>query len=181
MNTKILKLANALYNNEECKNSEFSLTINYKELIKKTGKYKIHEGKHGFQEHIGWDIPYLNEEGLKKIEDELTKVKVENFNLTVKFDKGQKIDKDGEFNYDIDWYSCQFIFFGKSNIQMIFDMLSNYSHFSQSDYNRVLGDIIVDENEICDTIKKIVNLKNILIDNGHRLLDTLSQIKYLKY
>ena len=180
MNDKILKLANALYNNEECRNSEFSLTINYKELIKKTGKYKIHEDKHGYMEHIGWDIPYLNEEGLKKIEDELLKVQAENFNLTVKFDKGQKMDKDGEFDYDLDWYSCQFIFWGHDEIEVVFDMLSSYSHFSQSDYHRNLGDVKIKDNEIDDMIQKMIKLKNLLIDNGHRLLDVLSEIKKLK-
>ena len=73
MNDKILKLANVLYNNEECRNQKFELTLNYEHVIRTETLYNIRPD--GFHENIGKKEPILNEDGMKLIADELSKVK----------------------------------------------------------------------------------------------------------
>lgn len=177
MNTKILKLANALYNNEECKNKKFELTLNYQKVIDRELLFNIHPN--GFREHIGQIDPILNEEGMKRITEELSKVKVNNFNLTVKFNEGQKFNQDGDFDYDIDWYSCSLIFHGKDEIEIAFDMLSSYCSFNDSSFNRIVGNPKITEDKIIETVQKMIELKNVLLENASKLIKKLTEIKKL--
>jgi hypothetical protein len=177
MNDKIQKLANALYDNKECRNHKFEMTLNYKKVIDREYLYNIHPD--GFHENTGQIDPILDEEGMKRITEELSKVKVENFNFTMKFDKGQKFDKDGEFDYDIDWYSCSLIFHGKGEIEIAFDMLSSYCSFNDNSFNRVVGNPKITEDKIVETVQKMIELKNVLLENASKLIKKLSEIKKL--
>ena len=166
MNDKILKLVNALYNNEGCRNQSFGLTLNYEQVIREKSNYND-------------DYQILNEKGLKKIADELSKKDVTSFNLTVRFNEGQKFDKDGDFDYDIDWYSCSLIFHGQMEIEIAFDMLSRYCSFNDSSFHSSVGEHQITEDKLDVTIQKMVELKNTLLENAIRLINKLSEIKNL--
>ena len=171
MNDKIFKLANALYNNEECRNQRFSLTLNYKKTIEQ--EY-IHENiPNSTAYHCSGIIyPILNEEGLKRIINELSKVDVNNFNLTIEFEKGINNEE-----YDIDWYSCKLIFHGKNEIEISFDMLSSYCSFNDSSFGRIVGKPKITEDNLDIIIKKMIELKNVLLKNADNLINKLSEIK----
>ena len=176
MNEKILKLANALYNNEECKNQKFHLTLNHEEVIKDVWTWENIEGTTAVR---NTDIisPYLNEEGMKRIADELSKKEVKNFNLTVEFEHGT--DKGCE-HFDKDWYHCYIIFWGeKKRIKIAFNMLSRYCSFDHGAFDNTAGKVKIDEDRLGDFVQKMVELKNTLIDNGNRLMYKLSEIKNL--
>jgi hypothetical protein len=177
MNTKIQKLANALYNNEECKNQRFSLTLNYKKTIEH--KY-IHEDIPNTTAFrcVGIVYPLLNEEGMKKITDELSKVKVKNFNFTIEFEKGINHD---DCEYDIDWYACRIVFHGKKKIEISFDMSSSYCSFDYDSFSRSVGKhkIKITDDKLDVTIQKMVELKNTLLENASKLINKLSEIKNL--
>ena len=164
MNDKILKLANALYNNEECRNQMFELTLNYKDTI-----------KHTFEDR-NIIYPILNEEELERIKRELSKVKVKSFNLTVKFENGIN---HINLKYDIDWYSCNLAFFGEEKIQLSFDMLSPYCSFDDSSFNSTVGEPEISVDNLDTTIQKMVELKNTLLENSNRLINKLLEIKNL--
>ena len=174
MNDKILKLANALYNNEECKNQKFHLTLNSKKVIKDDYIFENIEGTTAIR-NVGIICPYLNEDGFKRIKNELSKVEVKNFNLTVEFEHGKN---KGFEHYSKDWYTCCITFWGERNkIKIAFNMLSSYCSFEYGAFDRTVGKIKIDEDRLDDFIQKMVELKNTLIDNGNRLMDKLSEIK----
>lgn len=174
MNTKILDLANSLYDNEECKNQKFSLWLNSKEVIAREYLYNIHPN--GFREHIGQRDPILNEEGIKKITDELSKIEVKTFNLTIEFEYGVKRE-----NYLDDWYWCKITFWGeKKKIKIAFDMLSSYCSFDHGSFDRSVGKLKVDTDKLPEYVQKMIELKNTLIDNGNRLLGKCQEIKKFK-
>lgn len=166
MNTKIIKLANALYNNEGCRNQNFGLTLNYKQVIREKSTYNK-------------DYQILDEKGLKRIIDEVSKQDVKSFNLTVKFNKGQKFDEKGDLDYDIDWYSCSLIFHGQKEIEIAFDMLSSYCSFNDNSFNRSVGEPQITEDKLDITVQKMVELKNTLLENASKLINKLSEIKNL--
>lgn len=98
MNTKILKLAQSLYNNEDCKNQKFSLTLNYEKAIDREHIWETIPGT-TCTRTVEIIFPILNEVGMKRIEDELSKVEVKNFNLTVQYERGKDTEVE---NYSID-------------------------------------------------------------------------------
>jgi len=164
MNEQILKLAKGLSSNKDCVNADFTLTLNLKEVI-----------RHGYVTVDGVSsIVYkkINNEGIKLIKDYLSETKVTNFNLTVSFREGT----DGG-DYSDGWYDCRFIFHGENKINVGFDMLSDYCGFIDSDFNRQVGDIKITEDMIDETIIKLVDLKNLLIENGNKLINHLNTFK----
>jgi hypothetical protein len=177
MNTKIQKLANTLYNNEEYKNQKFSLTLNYNKVIEH--EY-VHENIPNSTAYrcIDTIYPLLNEEGMKRIADELSKVEVKNFNFTIEFEHGQE---KGFEHYSKDWYSCRITFWGdKKKIKIAFNMLSSYCSFDHGEFDRSVGKLKLNEDEYPKYVQAMLELKNTLIDNGNRLLSKCQEIKKLK-
>jgi hypothetical protein len=161
MNDKILKLAQSLIENKDCKNQRFNLTLNYKEVIK--DDYQFHMvGTSMVYDRIVY--PLLNEEGFKRIEDELSKEKVKSFNLTVKFENGIKGDINGGDSFAVDWHTLQFIFHGfNKKIIVSFDCLSSYCGLDQTHFNQFFKKpIIITEDKIDECIQNLVHLKNLL-------------------
>lgn len=176
MNEKVLKLANALYNNEECKNQRFSLTLNYKKVIEYD--YATEELPSGGFKITEYIYPILNEDGMKRIVDELSKVTVKNFNLTIEFEHGT--DRGCE-HFDKDWYHCFIIFWGeKKKIKISFNMLSRYCSFDHGAFDGTVGKVKIDEDKLSEFVQKMVELKNTLISNGNCLMHKLTEIKKFK-
>ena len=173
MNDKILKLANALYNNEECKNQKFSLWLNGTEVI--TYKHLYDTMPSGYMISKGYIYPLLDEEGMKRITDELSKVDVKTFNITIEFEYGTD---SGAERYLDGWYHCKITFWGERNkVKIAFDMLSSYCSFDHGAFDRSVGKLKVTEDKFSEYVQKIVELKNTLLDNGNRLLSKCREIK----
>jgi len=165
MNEQILKLVKGLSSNKDCVNADFTLTLNFEEVIRH--EYVTVDGSSSLV------YKKINDEGVKLIKDKLSKTEVTSFNLTLSFGGGIH----GVENYDDNWYHCKFIFHGKGNINIMFDMLSDYCGLRDSDFKRQVGDIEISEDEIDETIIKLVDLKNLLIDNGNKLINHLNALK----
>lgn len=174
MNDKILKLANALYNNKECENQKFHLTLNSEKVIEDEYIFENIEGTTAIR-NIGIVYTFLNENGMKRISDELSKRVVKNFNLTVEFEHGKN---KGFEHYSKDWYVCRITFWGERNkIKIAFDMSSSYCSFDYGSFDRTVGKIKINEDKLDDFVQKIIELKNTLIDNGNNLLNKCQEIK----
>jgi hypothetical protein len=91
MKENILKILDAILKNEYFFNSEISLTVNY--------------------DNVFQYIPIINNnENIPLIYNKLNKfINIKNFNITVKIDRG--INKK-TFQYDYNWKSNSFIFYG---------------------------------------------------------------------
>ena len=182
MNDKIIKLAEALFENEECKGKEFSLTLNYKRVIEKDGIYEdvqFPDDKGNiktYTRHTGWNIPLLNEHGLNLIREELSKVKVKNFNLSIKFEGGITESVDCDNKYSPNWYSCSFVFHGEGDIEIGFDMLSDVcKSINSGDFHRYIGEKTI--SDYSQIVKELINLKNLLVHNGNKLLEQFNKLK----
>jgi hypothetical protein len=194
MNERILKLINTIYNIDECKSKEFTLTLNYNKEIQKKGKYKTHNNNgHEYLEHIGWDVPVLNEEGLKQIATAISEVDdITSFNFTLIFEHG--VYHGSDYRYDDDWYDCKIIFYGdKDKIFIHFDMLSTFCGMGRDTFYRYLcpptvededddereENPILNENKIQETVLKLLELKTTLTENGSRTINKLKEISVL--
>ena len=166
MNDLILQLATALFENKECINKNISFVTNYK--------------KH-FEPYFNKSA--LNKKWFDKIKEILFTEKVDSFNLTIEFESGRpKMLDSKDTSFSIGWYRCQFIFHGKTEINVVFDSLSDYCGLGQSDFNRFIGFRETEDNgvvvkNIPETIQNLVDLKNILIENGYKTIAQLSKIK----
>lgn len=179
MNDKILKLATSLFNNKDCYGVRFSLVLNYKiviedrkfiydEKLKKEKKYyKIIDTKYS----------NLNEDGLKRIEEFLSKEKVTSFNLTTEIRQGT--DEGEGDDYAENWYSCRFIFHGEDKLEVVFDMLSDRYGLNRTEFKQFFGGktVLIDENKIPETIQNLVDLRDLLIKNGDILAKQLNKFK----
>lgn len=98
-----------------------------------------------------------------------------NFNLTVKSKRGIN---QHEGTFDLNWYTCSFIFHGENNIEIVFDMLSNFSGFGQSDFSRFFRNpVILKEDELSESIQNLVEFRNMLLDNGEKIINHLNKFK----
>lgn len=167
LNDIILKLANCLASNDECSGADFTLTLNFDNVLKH--KYVTINNVSELQYN------HLDKDGIKLIENELSKKDVKNFNLTLIFDnKTYKPDYEG---YETGWYDCKYIFHGGNKIQVVFDMLSDFKGMREDEFNRYLGDVVLTEDTMDEIIIKLVDLKNILMDNGDRVINHLNTFK----
>jgi len=169
MNKKILKLAQSLLENKDCQNQQFHLTLNYKEVIK--DEYLSHMVGTTLV-HDGIVHPLINDDGFKRIEEELSKVEVKNFNLSVKFENG--ISKSHK--YATDWYTTQFIFNGEENIEVVFDCLSSIGGLKQTTFNQFYKNpVIIEEDKIDEGVQNLVDLKNMLNKQRTKIIKQLNK------
>lgn len=170
MNKKILKLAQSLLENKGCQNQQFRLVLNYNEVI--SDEYLSHMVGTTLV-HDGIVHPLINEEGFKRIEEELSKVEVKSFNLTVKFENG--ISKSHK--YATDWYTTQFIFNGNENIEVVFDCLSSIGGLQESTFNQFFRrPVIIREDKIDEGVQNLVDLKNMLNKQRTKIIKQLNKL-----
>lgn len=177
MNDKILKLSQSLFDNEDCRDNKFHLTLNGDNVIQQEGIYEsLGDGK-GFQ-HLGWDYPFLNEKGLERIKESLSKIEAKSFNLTLILENGLPAEDDMERTYLPKWYTCSLVFYGgEGKIRIAFDMAKNYASVSYSDFDRHVNKKIIDDEKFDMVIQKLLELKNLIDDNGNRIIDKLEEMK----
>lgn len=127
MKNELQKLVYELFSRKEFENGNFSMTLNFKNVI---DKYRSKN---------------VNLETLKESINLINSTDIESFNVTIRTNRGT--DMDYECIYEKNWKSVSFIFHGKSdqNPNFEFDVLSSNETFRISDKLRLYG--VMDEND----------------------------------
>lgn len=123
MNKKLLEFILSLYEYENFKGLQYSLTINYNKLVE------------DFRPEI------FDFDALIKIEKLIYGIEVDTFNFTL-YDKFPvtRNNKDFNFEYDSYWYSANYIFHGDKSINCDFYFISSGLSLNQLPENVKLNE-----------------------------------------
>lgn len=121
MKNELQKLVYELFSRKEFENGNFSMTLNFKNVI---DKYRSKN---------------VNLETLKESIKLINSTDIESFNVTIRTNRGT--DMDYECIYEKNWKSVSFIFYGKSdqNPNFEFDTLGDRESFRLSEKVRKYG------------------------------------------
>lgn len=148
MNKKLLEFIIGLYKYEEFKDLQYSLTINFENLV------------NDFRPEI------FDFNSLVKIENLINDREVETFNFTLYENFPiERNNRDFNFEYDSYWHSVRYIFHGKNEINCQFNFLSQGLSINQLPENVKLNEhsvlkLIEIGNFYKETSKKMYNLLN---------------------